>query len=111
MCVHILFVHSDADGDVGAKALVEPDFPAAAAAARELAPRDHDGCGDLLIDEKRVVFEILDRRAACCAHAFDHILHDGRMHPPQCPIDFEIAVIMVGNISDQGIGAEQTAKA
>src|SRR3546814_4169573 len=40
--VHIVLVHSDADSEVGAQAFVEPDLPSAAAAARQLAPRDDD---------------------------------------------------------------------
>src|SRR3546814_1008173 len=79
--------------------------------ARQLAPRDDDRGGDLLVDEQSVVFKILARGAACGAHALDHVLDNRRVHPAQSTVDLDVAIVMVGDEADQRIGAQQTAEA
>src|SRR3546814_21176820 len=83
--VHIVLVHSDADSEAGAQAFVEPDLPSAAAAARQLAPRDDDRGGARLVDEQSVVFKILAPDAASRTLALDHLPATRRVHPAQNP--------------------------
>ena len=111
MWLFVVAVHADGNRQVGLMRRIEPDLPARGPRRSQLAPGNDDSHGDLAVDQQEVGQRILNDAATRGHHAIDDVLDDDGMQSAKRAVDLDIAIVVIGRETDQGVCPEQATKA